>query len=147
MPRKLSEERKKLVDAAATAILEGRSLRRDPRLGPVSDNDRKVFVRVAGMSVEKFNAELANELSDVSAAVIAKIKGKLESDEFKASELAFVLSVAEDKRARLTGQNMLTNAQINVQVNNYGERSKDDIIGSLFGNKAIVHNVTPEDVV
>lgn len=101
-------------------------------------HDRNLFQRIAGESVEIFNTRLSEKLGKVSEDVIEVIKRKLAADEFKTSELAFLFSVMHDKRLSMDGRAQVTNASINVQVNNYGSAaSKADLIAMLEGRKPV----------
>lgn len=103
---------------------------------PASDTDRMLFQRITGESVEVFNSRLSSMLGEVSEDVVHVIKRKLAMDEFKPGELAFLFSVMHDKRLSMDGRAQVSNASINVQVNNYGSAtSKADLIAMLEGRK------------
>jgi hypothetical protein len=92
--------------------------------------------RLTGETIDQFNARLSQKLATVADSVVEKIKQKLAGDQFKAGELAFLFSVMHDKRMALDGRSQLTNASINVQINQIGGNlSKDDLISMLEGRK------------
>lgn len=112
---------------------------------PASREDRRIFQRIAGTSVEEFNAMLSQELGGISTEVLAVIKQKLANDEFKTSELAFLFSVMHDKRLSMDGRAQVTNASINVQINQYGSAvSKADLISMLEGRGPVTDLAEPE---
>lgn len=106
------------------------------RAGKASEKDQQIFKRIVGESVEVFNSRLSSMLGEVSEDVVHVIKRKLANDEFKPGELAFLFSVMHDKRLSMDGRSQVSNASINVQVNNYGSAtSKADLIAMLEGRK------------
>ena len=101
----------------------------------VTDSDRRLLQRIVGLSVEEFNARMGDKLARIADKVADKIDQKLDNDEFKTSELAFVFSVMHDKRMSLDGRNAVQNASVAIQVNNYGNPSlsKEELIDILHG--------------
>jgi len=124
-----------LADLTATALIEGKgqALRRNPRLGPVTEEDRVMMQRVTGETVEQFNSRLSEKLRTIADKTASRIEEKLDKDQFKTSELGFILTVAEDKRTRLDGTQQLHGSSVNIQVNNFGPSSKDALLDQLDG--------------
>jgi hypothetical protein len=140
----------KAIEAMATRFVQNGQLgiRVDKQIGAPTEEDRRHLTRITGMTADEFNAKLSAKLQVLSDKIAKRIEEKIDENAFKPGELPFAFSVMEDKRARLDGRNGVNNAQINVQVNNYGDRSRDEIIGSLFGNKGMTLNVTgAQDVI
>lgn len=125
-----------LAEVMTEKLITGKGEIKPLNLRPCSVKDQQLFRRITGESVEVFNARLSEKLGQVSEDVVEVIKRKLAADEFKTSELAFLFSVMHDKRLSMDGRAQVTNASINVQVNNYGSAtSKADLIAMLEGRK------------
>lgn len=123
----------KLINAVAQAALEtgGVGLARHPQLKEVSKDDRAVLQRVVGMSVEEFNSRLMSKLDNLADKILDRMLETV--DDTPLNSLGFNLSVAIDKRQRLQGLNATQAANVNIQVNNYGGMSKEEIIAKLTG--------------
>lgn len=131
-----------LAQSLADNYLSGKQvgIRKAPQLGPVTEKDRDMLARVTGEPVEQFNRRLSGKLRLVADLALERIREALEQDRFKPSELGFVLSVTEDKRARLDGNSAIHSATVNVQVNNYNGsgtgQSREQLMDLLDGNRA-----------
>jgi len=127
----------KLINAVAQATLEtgGVGLVRHPQLREVSKNDRAVLQRVVGMSVEEFNSRLMSKLDNLADKILDRMLETV--DDTPLNSLGFNLSVAIDKRQRLQGLNATQAANVNIQVNNYGAMSKEEIVAKLTGQSLI----------
>lgn len=125
----------KLAEDLAESLLrnKGAGLRRDPKLGHITERDARALTRITGLTVEEFNARLVEKLNHIADLASDRIIEKLEANEFKANELGFIQSVAIDKRAMVDGRNQVNAASVNIQVNNYGSASKDDLLAMLSG--------------
>ena len=123
----------KLINAVAQAALEtgGVGLARHPGLREVSKDDRAVLQRVVGMSVEEFNSRLMSKLDNLADKILDRMLETV--DDTPLNSLGFNLSVAIDKRQRLQGINATQAANVNIQVNNYGGMTKEEIIAKLTG--------------
>lgn len=111
----------------------------DSRFGEITPDERKAIRKVAGMSVEAFNARMSQRLQELADKCADRIEQDLDSGAHKPGEMAFLYSVIEDKRARLDGRNAVQNAQINVQVNNFGDaRTKQEMIDALLGKEDVI---------
>ncbi len=119
------------IDLAAEAVLSckkfGPSVMR-PHLGQA---DAERVTRALGISIEKFNQMMSERLAILSDKIAGRIEEKIDADLFKTSELGFILSVTEDKRRALDSRAQLAGAQVNIQVNNYGEKSREEILRDL----------------
>ena len=124
------------VDKTADAIVAGTFEPRFRNAAPLTEDDARYFQRITSLKLEDFNAKLGERLGVIADKISRKINEKLEDDMFKTSELAYLYSVMEDKRATLTGRAQLQASQVNVQINNYGSNeSKDQILDRLFPSK------------
>ena len=119
------------IDLAAEAVLSGKKFgpgALQPQLGPT---DALRVSRALGMSIEKFNQMMSERLAILSNKIAGRIEEKIDADMFKPGELGFILSVTEDKRRALDSRAQLAGAQVNIQVNNYGEKSREEIMRDL----------------
>jgi hypothetical protein len=140
----------KLIDTCATALVEGKGggLRSNPRLGEVSEDDRRVIARVSSLSIEDFNAKLSAKLAHIADRIADRWLEKIEADEINPNSIAFNYAVSQDKLQALTGQSSLRSASVNVTVNNFGSGSpKSAILDALTGKSdAFPPNDPPRDI-
>ncbi len=128
-----------LAEVVANKVIQGGKIVPTPQTGPISEGDKQLLARIAGVSVETFNEMFSHDLREISVLATARIKEKLLNDEFKTGELAFVMTSATDKRALLDGSRALQNASVNIIVNQFGPNPKDQLLTELDG----MTNVTP----
>lgn len=126
-----------LVEATARAMMEnkGLNLRTSPHLGPVTEDDRRLLQRIVGLTVEEFNQRIIAKLDTLADKIIDRMTETV--DKTPLQSLGFNLAVAIDKRQRLAGQAASGNANVNIQVNNYGQLSKEEIIARLSGRMEV----------
>ena len=122
-----------LVNKLAMATLEGNGLglRKSPHLVGVSDSDKKLFQRIVGISVDEFNQRRGTKLDQLADRIVDRMLDTV--DDTPLPTLGFNLSVAIDKRQRLAQMSAAGNANVNIQVNNYGQLSKEEILAKLMG--------------
>ena len=121
------------IDAAVERALTGkRIIPAQFKTNPPSKDDCQRISRVLNMTIEEFNQKLAHKLAQISDKIAGRIEEKIDNDEFKPGELGFIFSVTEDKRRALDARAQLGSAQVNIQVNNYGDKSRDEIIAALL---------------
>lgn len=143
------------IELAATRALTGKKIVPDMFTRPPSHNDCQRLQLALGMSMEQFNQRLSEKLAIISDKLASRIEEKVDQDAFKPGELGFIFSVAEDKRRALDARTQLGAAQVNIQVNNYGDRSRDEIIAALLPptlpadplNPVNIEEIKPEDVI
>lgn len=138
-------EVEKLVDDMAGALLKGsgRGLRNSANLGYVSRDDREVLQRVAGMSVEAFNERLTGKLESLADRIADRMFNEV--DKMPHQSLGFNLAVAIDKWQRLKGVTASTSGNVNIQVNNFGALSKEELIARLSGKQPVLAVKTAEE--
>lgn len=135
MPRLPKYDPEKLSDALASKLLSGDPhIRNDAKLRAISEDDRRMLQRVTGETVEVFNRRITEKLRVIEDMAAERAIEALERDEFKPSELGFILSVAHDKRTHIDGSSSLA-ASVGTQVNNFYLSSKEELIASLDGRK------------
>ena len=143
---KRSYQPQRLINAVAKATMEGKGmgLAKHPSLKEVSPTDRAMLQRVVGMSVEEFNQRLMGKLDTLADKILDRMLDTV--DDTPLPSLGFNLSVAIDKRQRLAGMNATGNANVNIQVNNYGGMSKEEILAKLTGRPVSVEQAAPVEL-
>ena len=141
--RTLIHQQEKAIEAIATSVLEKgeTGIRNSPTLGPVTEKDRRVVARVLGMPAEDFQSRIATKLEEIADKVAARMQEKLDADLYKPAELNMALAISLDKHAAVSGRNALKGASVNIQVNNYGETSKEALIAEIRGAMGIAEAV------
>jgi hypothetical protein len=121
-----------VIDTAATRIIAGGPLsaKSATKIMPTKA-DTVRLQRVLGVSIEEFNQRLGEKLAVLSDKIASRIEEKIDDNEFKAGELGFIFSVTEDKRRALDARAQLGSAQVNIQVNNYGDKTREEIMADL----------------
>ena len=135
------------IDAAVERALTGKRITPAQfKMDPPSKKDCQRISRALNMTIEEFNQKLAHKLAQISDKIAGRIEEKIDNDEFKPGELGFIFSVTEDKRRALDARAQLGSAQVNIQVNNYGDKSRDEIIAALLPQPSTGPAFTPEPI-
>ena len=132
---------KLMAEAVAEKITTGKKIRPHHRGLPLTEPDAQLLNRIANESVEVFNDRIALNLREIADLATQRIKEKLQNDEFKTSELGFILSVAHDKRLSLDGSRALQQSNINVLV--VAPPARDQMLSELEGLSESPKTVTP----
>lgn len=128
------EQTQAIIEHTALCVMEGQSpYNARPLINPITDNDRAQLARFTGISADEFTNRLTTHLRALADLTAARIQQKLEADKFKPHELSFLLTVAVDKLQRVEGRGQIQGANVNVQINNFGPSTKDEIIARLTG--------------
>lgn len=121
------------INAAVERALTGKRITPGQfKASSPTNTDCERLTRALGMSIEEFNQKLAQKLAVISDKIAGRIEEKIDNDEFRPGELGFIFAVTEDKRRALDARAQLGSAQVNIQVNNYGDKSRDEIIAALL---------------
>lgn len=124
-----------IIEHAALCVMEGQSpYNAAPLINPISEQDRRQLARFTGITADEFTQRLTTRLRALADLTIDRIQQKLEADQFRPHELSFLLTVGVDKLQRVEGKGMITGANVNVQINNFGPQTKDEIIARLTGH-------------
>lgn len=137
--RVMSGTPEEIVERVATAIMETGEvpLKMSRRLTELPAQDREALARAVKMPYDTFVESISHHLQEIAFSCSERIKEKLADNEYRPSELNFLIAIALDKNSRLAGRSALQNASINVQVNNFGDQDKDAIIAQLMGPKKV----------
>ena len=85
--------------------------------------------------MEEFNQRLIGKLDTLADKIVDRMLDTV--DETPLQTLGFNLAVAIDKRQRIAGLNATQGANVNIQVNNYGSLSKEEIVARLSGKASV----------
>lgn len=133
------------IDAAVDRALTGKPiLPATFKKLPPTKTDCERLERMLGVPLDEFNQRLAHKLALISDKIAGRIEEKVDADEFKPGELGFIFSVTEDKRRALDARTQVGAAQVNIQVNNYGDKSRDEIIAALMPAPVSDNQPTPK---
>ena len=131
-PSKGRTKEEDVIEAVASRVMAGGKVIVLPKFTkPPTEADKKRVATILGMSLEVFNQRMAERLAILSDKISKRIEEKIDEDKFKPSELGFIFSVTEDKRRALDARAQVGAAQVNIQVNNYGEKSREEIMEAL----------------
>lgn len=126
-PTRINAE--KLLPQAVNAVLNGKSLSRVKT--PLTHEGKMYLQQAMKVDVDQWRAEFASKLRSASEEMLEQLRTSI-SDIPPAAQ-AYTLAVLVDKAQALEGKNALNNASVNVQINNYGSVSKEDLIKKLHG--------------
>jgi len=139
-PKQVNGE--KLIPQAINAVLSGKSLNRVT--SPLSFDGKRYLTHALKMDVDQWRSEFATKLRAASDQLLEKTVEELEL--IPPGQRAFALSVFIDKLQALEGKNALANAgSVNVQINNYGSLSKEDLVKKLQGVELPVQDVEAKE--
>lgn len=148
MPAKnvATKRQEALVAEVAESVFSGKLSAPRRTMEPTS-KDWETLRRISGYNRDEWEQAMAEKLAKLSEKIRDKMEERI--DEFKTGELAYALSVTEDKRNALSGRVSLAGASVNVQINNYGtDKSREQIVAELYGEGVkVVSNDSPEDVI
>jgi len=132
-PPKFVLDTESVIDEVASKILAGKPITcvAPTASGVIKSDDRKRMTAILGTTLEEFNTRMGEKLAILSDKIVKRIEEKIDDDKFKTGELGFIFSVTEDKRRALDVRSQLGAAQVNIQVNHYGDRSREEIMADL----------------
>jgi len=76
---------------------------------------------------------VAEELYDLARETLYSLRAELRAGTIPASVRVILMGVSFDKARNLSGQAALHSHPVNLQVNNFGPQSKEEIIARLTG--------------
>lgn len=101
----------------------------------ISLDEKESLGRSIGRDVDEWRAEFAEALRRTGSKLLSRLEESI--DDIKPDALAYSLAVVADKASAIEGRNQVHAASVNIQVNNYGPQSKDDLLASLDGRPLI----------
>lgn len=144
VPPVTPEQTANIIDQAAMCVMEGQALyNASPLIRPITQHDREQLARFTGITADEFTNRLTLKLRALADLTADRIQQKLEADQFKPHELSFLLTVGVDKLQRVEGRGQIQGANVNVQINNFGPSTKDEIIARLTGESFDLPPVLP----
>ena len=128
-PPKKTVNGKKLIPEVVKAAVGAQSFTQATR--ELSKDDKKLLSRALRMDVEQWRSEFGNELRNTASEMLTLIKQEL--GDIPPAARAYTLAVLVDKAAALEGRSATQNAGVNIQINNYGDMSKEELMAKLSG--------------
>ena len=98
---------------------------------PLSEQGRQYLNQALRQDVDEWRREFASKLRSASDEMLDELRRSI--PELPNASKAFALAVLVDKLSAVEGKNSLNGAAVNVQINNYGSASKEDLIRKLRG--------------
>lgn len=105
-----------IIDAAVECVLSGKGFF-PANVGPVTERDRKAIQRFLKMPAEEFQSEVGALLKEAAILTGNEVIKRVKAGEGKLNDLTFLLSVAIDKQATLSGRGQINNANVGTQIN------------------------------
>jgi hypothetical protein len=135
MPRLLKKTNgEKLLKEVVIAATGGKSFKQATR--EIAPKEKDALSRVIGRDVEEWRMEFAAALRRTGTKLLQRLEDKI--DDIKPDALAYSLAVVADKASAIEGRNQVNAASVNIQVNNYGSASKEDLISLLSGSQTAI---------
>lgn len=118
-----------LIPEVVAAALGAKTFRQATR--PIAQEERDALSRVIGQDVDEWRTDFARQLRETGQELLTITRRDLAL--IKPDARAYTLAVLIDKASALEGRSSITNAAINIQVNNYGSAPKDALLADLDG--------------
>jgi rRNA pseudouridine-1189 N-methylase Emg1 (Nep1/Mra1 family) len=83
------------------------------------------------MDVDEWRAQFAAKLRETGEELLELTRQELQ--DIPPAARAYTLAVLIDKSQVLEGKNALQNSQVNVQINNFGSMSREELMKKLSG--------------
>ncbi len=135
--RKRVKDAATLVAPCVSAVTGGHALSHAMR--PLAQAEKDSLSRALGTDVDAWRAEFSTQLRATSSRMLAALDRDLE--ELEPHNRAYALDVLIRNAALIEGRNLVHASSVNIQVNNYGETSREQLIASLEGTKATALDV------
>ena len=121
---------------AERAIKGGAMPRTIHNLKPMTARDQEMIKRVVGVSAEEFQSLFSERLRTLADMAVDRIQEKLAEGGQKLGDLNMTLAISVDKLAAMNSKPSQGN--LSVQINNYGDMSRDELLASLKGEKKVI---------
>ena len=126
-----------VLDVFAERAISGRPTpRTSSNLGPMTARDQEMIKRVVGVSAEEFQSLFSERLRTLADMAVDRIQEKLAEGGQKLGDLNMTLAISVDKLAAMNSKPSQGN--LSVQINNYGDMSRDELLASLKGEKKVI---------
>ncbi len=119
----------KLLKEVVIAATGGQTFKQATR--EISEREKESLSRAIGKDVDLWRADFAQALRRTGTKLLQRLEDSI--DDIKPDALAYSLAVVADKAAALDGRNQVNAASVNIQVNNYGSASKEELLAALNG--------------
>ena len=119
----------KLIPGVVKAVIGRSSIAKETQ--PLSIEGRKHLQRAMKMDVDEWRAQFAAKLRETGEELLELTRQELQ--DIPPAARAYTLAVLIDKSQVLEGKNALQNSQVNVQINNFGSMSREELMKKLSG--------------
>lgn len=126
---KRSHNPEKLIPKVVAAAIGATSFQQATR--DMNEKEAASLSRALRMDVDKWRQEFAAKLRAAGEDLLELTHKELA--EIPPAARAYTLAVLIDKASVLEGKTAMSGSQVNVQINNYGSVSKEDILAKLQG--------------
>jgi hypothetical protein len=126
-PKKVNAQ--KLIPDVVKAVLGSKTMTQ--AVEPLGPDGRRYLSQALKMDVDQWRTEFAGKLRAASEDLLDLTMKEME--QIPPAARAYTLAVLVDKAQALEGKAALSNASVNVQINNFGGVSKEDLIKKLHG--------------
>ena len=120
---------KKLMPEMVKAAIGAKSFTRATQ--NLSEEGKKYLSQALKQDVDQWRGEFAAKLREASEEMLQVLRDEI--SEIPPAARAYTLAVLVDKTQALEGKTAMSAANVNVQINNYGTASKEDLIRKLRG--------------
>ena len=126
-----------VLDAFTERAIKGGAMPRTTyKLKSMTKDDQNMISRVVGVSAEEFQSMFSERLRTLATKAAERIEEKLAEGGQKLSDLNMTLAISVDKLAAMNSKPSQGN--LSVQINNYGDMSRDELLASLKGEKKVI---------
>lgn len=132
----------KLIPGVVKAVIGRSSIAKETQ--PLSIEGRRNLQRAIKMDVDEWRSQFAAKLRETGEELLELTRQELQ--DIPPAARAYTLAVLIDKSQVLEGKNALQNSQVNVQINNFGSMSREEIMRKLSGQFDPVAPVAAEPV-
>ena len=119
----------KLIPGVVKAVIGRSAIAKETQA--LSIEGRKHLQRAIKMDVDVWRQQFAQKLRETGEELLELTRQELQ--DIPPAARAYTLAVLIDKSQVLEGKNALQNSQVNVQINNFGDLSREELMRKLHG--------------
>lgn len=100
--------------------------------GPLNQFEKRVLKRAIGQTWEEFSEKLAIQIQKATIDAVDRLQDAINKNKIPPQNLPFAVAMLTDKALALQSKTAIKSASVNVQINNYGEATKEELIARLL---------------
>lgn len=124
----------KLIPGVVRAVIGKAAIAKETQA--LSIKDRESLTRAIRMDVDVWRQQFAQKLRETGEELLELTRQELQ--DIPPAARAYTLAVLIDKSQVLEGKNALQNSQVNVQINNFGDLSREELMRKLHGQFDVI---------